>query len=165
MTYNPAQGPLGLAGRHTWNDAFTINDTAGGLPHVNVDNIAGLFSLPDFDDLRDPRVGASGEVLYPSFTRGKTITYDGRLIAVDTESLNAYRWSMLNSFAERSNEGTMKITPHLLWGTGGWSYKARVLALEIDEEIITDSLTVQPSPYQVHFILSLRMRDNTFTQI
>jgi len=165
MAYNSALGPLGLQGRHDWNsNDFIINDLANGLPYAYLDRITGLFSLPDLDDLRDPRIGADGEVLYPSFTRGKTITYEGRLITED-DSIYAYRWEMLTAFAEQSDEGTMVITPHPSWGAGSWAYQARVLACEIDDEIITDSMTAAPSPYQLHFILSLRMRNNVFTVV
>lgn len=163
--YVATSGPLGLIGRHSWNSVFTMNNLEGGLPMVDLDRITGLFSLPDMDDVRDPRIGANGEVIYPTFTRGKTITYEGRLITPDANSLHAYRWTMLSSFADQSNEGTMVITPNPAWGSGGWSFQARVLALEIDEEIITTSMTKAPSPYQVHFILSLRMRNNVFTPL
>src|SRR4051812_8794110 len=130
MPYSAVAGPLGLQGRHTWNGLFTLNDINSGLPHVNLDQITGLFSLPESDDLRDPRIGANGEVLYPSFTRGKTITYEGKLIAAN-ENIYAYRWQMLAAFAgNQSNEGTMVITPHPAWGGGGWSFDARVLALD-----------------------------------
>lgn len=164
MVYTRSLGPLGLQGRHTWNGAFTLNDLESGLPYADLDKITGLFGLPESDDLRDPRIGANGEVLYPSFTRGKTITYEGRLISPDA-SIYAYRWQMLTVFANQSTEGTMAITPHPAWGSGGWSYQARVLTLEIDDEITVDKLATMPSPYQLSFILSLRMKDNNFTQI
>lgn len=165
MTYTAANGPLGLQGRHTWNGVFTINDLAYGLPQACLDRITGLFSLPESDDLRDPLIGANGEVTYPTYTKGKTVTYEGRLITIDGEGLYAYRWQMLTAFADQSNLYTMSITPHPTWGSGGWTYQARVLALDIDDEYLEQDLTVQPSPYQLHFILSLRMSNNVFTQI
>jgi hypothetical protein len=164
VSYVADLGPLGLQGVHTWNSGFALNNIVGGLPHVNLDSITGLFSLPELDDLRDPVIGANGEVIYPSYTRGKTVTYEGRLISAD-ESIYAYRWAMLAAFANQTDEGTMRITPHPTWGTGGWYYKARVLTLEIDDEIFVDKLQTQPSPYKLQFTLSLRMRDNSFGRI
>jgi hypothetical protein len=169
MTYTAANGPLGLQGRHTWYatgvDGFTLNDLEYGLPVAQLDRITGLFALPDFTDLRDPVIGGNGEVIYPSYSTGKTITYEGRIITADGESLYAYRWEMLNTFGDRTDpEGTMNITPHPSWGSGGWKYTARVLALEIDDEYLETSLDVQPSPYQLHFILSVRSKDGVMTQ-
>lgn len=165
MTYTASAGPLGLQGRHTWNSIFTLNDLEYGLPQVRLDRITGLFSLPEKVDSRDPVIGGNGEITYPSFTRGKTVTYEGRLITVDGEHLYAYRWTMLSAFADQSNEGTMLISPHPSWGTGGWTYQAVVMALDIDDEYLVDSLTTLPSPYQLHFVLSVRMRNNNFTQV
>lgn len=165
MTYTAAAGPLGLQGRHTWNSAFTLNDLEYGLPQAALDKITGLFSLPDMTDLRDPEIGTNGEVIYPTFTTGKTITYEGRLITADGETLYGYRWEMLQAFADQSNEKIMTITPHPTWGSGGWSYQARCLSLEIDDEYLVTDINTQPSPYQLHFILGLRMKNNVFTQI
>jgi len=165
LTYTASAGPLGLQGRHTWNSTFTINDLAYGLPVAALDKITGLFSLPEMDDLRDPVVGGNGEVIYPTFTKGKTITYEGRLITIDGEGLYAYRWQMLNAFADQSNEHTMLITPHPSWGSGGWTYNARVLACDIDDEYLEQNLETLPSPYQLHFVLSVRMHNNVFTQV
>ena len=162
--YDPAAGPLGLQGRHQWNGGFILNHLEGGLPYADLDTITGLFSLPEADDSRDPRIGANGEVVYPTFTRGKTVTYEGRIITVD-ESIYAYRWAMLGAFADQNNEGTMTITPHPSWGGGGWQFQARVLTLDIDDDIIVDALTARPSPFELHFILSLRMHNNDFTQV
>jgi len=169
MTYTSAAGPLGLQGRHTWwatsSDGFTMNDLAYGLPVTYLDRISGLFSLPEYVDLRDPVIGGNGEVIYPGFSRGKTITYEGRLITVDGEGLYAYRWEMLQAFGDRTNlEGTMNITPHPTWGTGYWSFVGRVLTLDIDDEYLVQDLGVIPSPYQLHFILSIRSKDGALTQ-
>lgn len=164
MAYLDVNGPLGLQGRHHWSGGFMLNDMES-MPRVDLDRITGLFSLPDVDDLRDPRIGANGEVLYPSFTRGKTVTYEGRLITPTGDRLYSYRWEMLGAFAEQSDEGTMTMTPHPDWGGGGWAFQARVLGLDIDDEIITDKMTKLPSPYQLHFVLSLRMRNNDITML
>lgn len=169
MTYISAAGPLGLQGRHTWfatsSSAFTINDLEGGLPQARLDRITGLFSLPEFTDLRDPVVAGNGEVIYPSFSRGKTITYEGHLITPD-ESIYAYRWQMLQVMGNRANpEGTMQITPHPAWGSGMWEFTGRVLACDIDDEYVSSNLTDLPSPYQLHFVLSIRSKDGVITQV
>lgn len=165
MPYVAASGPLGLQGIHLWNNVFSLNNLEAALPRVDLDKITGLFSLPEVEDRRDPKIGQNGEVLYPSYTRGKTITYEGRLIAADS-SIYAYRWSMLAAFTGfHSTEGQMKISPHATWGTGTWAFSARVLALDIDDEIITRSMGIIPTPYQLPFILSLRMKDNSITQL
>lgn len=163
MTYDASMGPLGLQGRHQWNSGIVLNDLAGGLPYIDLDTITGLFSLPEVEDLRDPRIAANGEVIYPSFTRGKTVTYEGRIVTQTTEQLVQYRWLMMAAFGDQTNEGTMSITPHPDWGTGGWTYQARVLTCDIDDEIIAERMSQMPSPYQLHFILSLRMKNNAFT--
>lgn len=168
MSYTLANGPLGLQARHTWwadtDSGFTMNDTAYGLPQTYLDKITGLFSLPEYADTRDPVIGGNGEVIYPSYSRGKTITYEGRLIAPDGDSLYAYRWQMMTVFGNRVNaEGTMNITPHPTYGSGYWYFLGRVLALDIDEEIITSDLGAMPSPYQSHFILSIRSKDGAIT--
>ena len=91
MTYTAAAGPLGLQGRHQWNSGFILNDLEAGLPYAKLERVTGLFSLPELTDLRDPVVGGNGEVTYPSYTKGKTVTYEGKLITIDGEGLYSYR--------------------------------------------------------------------------
>lgn len=162
MPYSGVSGPLGLQGRHQWNDNFMLNDLESGFPFADLDRITGLFSLPEVEDKRDPKIADDDEVVYPSFTRGKTVTYEGRLLAADGDQLPGYRWTMLQAFADQSNEGYMKISPHASWGSGTWRYYARVLACDIDDEIFVTNLERVPTAYQVKFILSLRMKNNNF---
>lgn len=165
MSYMAFLGPLGLQGRHTWNSTFVLNDLETNLPIVKLDRIGGLFSLPELEDKRDLVIGGNGEVTYPSYTKGKTVTYEGHIIARDGQGLYAHRWTMLLAFQDQSNEGTMTITAHPDWGPGAWQFNARVMALDIDDEIIATSMDELPTPYKLHFILSLRMRNNNITQV
>lgn len=143
---------MGLEYLHTWNSIITLNEQTG-IPRIEIDRITGLWSLPEADDNRAPRTAQDGEIVYPSFRRGKTITYTGRVIAATALSLRALQMGFLGAFGERSDEGTMVMSHS---GAPSYYYIARVLALDMDEEQ-TFSQDSVPSPFQRGFDLSLRM--------
>lgn len=156
-----ADGPLGLEATHTWGPLTTpLNDLDNGLPRIRVDRITGLHSLPDADDFRELRSARLGEVVYPGFARGKTVTYEGRLQAASLQSLRQLAHAMRAGFAERSTEQAMTISPHPGYGTQEWFYGARALALDIDE--IQANGPWQWPQFERPFTLSLRMSDPRF---
>lgn len=161
-----SDGPPGLEAKHQWNPAvgnnFTMNDIEGSYPFVDLVTIQNYYSLPESDDNRIPQTGLEGETILPGKKRGKTITYVGFIIGVTRKGVLGMRRNMVASFSEMDIEGTMYIDPHNSYSSHAWEFKARVLALEIDDEIIAKSLK-ERDPYKLAFDLTLRLSNPFFT--
>jgi hypothetical protein len=146
-------GPLyGLETTHVWNGSLVLNSES--IPGIRLDKIVGLQSISEADDNRAPRTEQPGEVIYPSFSRGKTITYTGFVVAYNLGSLRSLQSSIIGAFNERSNEGTMTVG-------GAYYFHARPMALDMDDEQ-TLSPWASPSPHQRSFVLSLRLSDPAY---
>jgi hypothetical protein len=153
-----ADGVLGQEGIHNWRGLIDIN-TQTGLPRIEVDRFTGLHALPEADDDRAPAVGRIGEIVYPSQPRGKTITYEGRILGRTLHDLRSTSASLRTACADRSTEGVMTVRPHPTIGGVQTYYSARVLALELDDDQSPYSPDALPTPYQRGFVLTLRMSD------
>ena len=99
-----------------------------------------------------------GELGYTSLTRGKTITYEGRVIGRTLEELRAHGTLMRSLFADRTTAHKMAVRPNPAIGAMAYYYNARVLALDMDDDQAA-SPWAMPSPYQRPFVLSLRQLD------
>lgn len=158
-------GPPGLEGRHQWLSAVAglsamLNDLAA-VPRIKVDKIPGFYSAADAEDNRQAKTGRRGDLVLPSYTRGKTITYEGRVQARSLIECREVAAGLRGAVAERNLEGTMEITYHPDYATGVWHYEARVIAFDEDEEF-TAPRTHPKGPWQHRFVLSLRMSDDRF---
>ena len=153
-------GILGIEARHVWQGVTTLNDIekTPRLPRVRVDRVRGLHSLPEADDNRAPNTARMGETPYPSFARGKTVVYEGRLQAATLQDLRQLEYELRAAFSERSTEGTMVAVPHADYGTESWFYAARVLQLDIDDEQ-PFGYSRMPAPFERAFTLGLRQSD------
>jgi hypothetical protein len=155
MTFVEVHGVLGLEAVHTWRGAIALN-TQTGFPRVELDRITGLHSLPEADDNREAATGRIGEIGYLSLPRGKTITYEGRIVGASLHQLRAHGTLLRAYFADRTTAHKMSIASPL--GSVAFWYDARVLAFDMDDDQ-TFSTWASPSPYQRPFVLSLRQLD------
>jgi len=156
--YTIQDGALGQEGIHRWRDRIDLN-TQTGLPRIEIDRFTGLHALPEADDDREPAIGRIGEVVYPSQPRGKTVTYEGRVIGRTLYELRQLSTQLRAAFADRSSEGTMVIRPHPVIGGVSTYFRARSMALDLDDDQAPYGPDVMPSAYQRAFVLSLRLSD------
>src|SRR5262245_23464158 len=159
MTTSIHDGPGGLECKHTVN-GLILGDQAA-TPRYKLDRITGIHSLPETDDDRRPRTAFLGEVTYPSYPRGKTVVYEGRIQATTLDNMRRMANNLRAACSERSVEQQVLITPHSSWGSDDWGYYARVLQLDLDDEQITSPYHAR-GPYQRGFVLGLRMSDPRF---
>jgi hypothetical protein len=167
MAVAVADGILGLEGIHTWNSGFVLNDL-DTYPRAKCTRITGLHDLPEAEDNREPRNSQHGENIFPSYVRGKTVTYEGELRAATQQALAAYRQSMRAAFAERNVEGHMVSAPHATYGSVAWEYYARVLSCSIDDEIRTSVEEYHNGTRPVfvrNFALALRLADARYSLV
>lgn len=152
------EGVLGLEANHRLANRVDLN-TQTGFPRCELDRITGLHSLPDADDNREATYAMTGERVYPSLNRGKTVTYEGRILARD---LHGLRWmgTQLRYAATvgRLTETSIVVTPHPAIGGAVHRYDARILALDIDDDQ-TRGVGSMPTAYQREFVLSVRQSD------
>lgn len=149
------EGPLGLEGRHQWNSGIMLNNKTSGYPRAKLLSIPGLRKKPEADDNRAPQTGRDGEVIYPSLIRGKNVTYEGVIQALDLQSLRTFQTNLVAQFVPMG-QGSMVITPSP--GRGGVAFTALARCLEFDPvEEITRGLNSVPSPYQLEFTMTMRM--------
>ena len=163
--FTVAHGVLGLEGIHRLaaptDDYFDMN-LRSGWPRIELDRIAGLHALPDADDNREATYAQHGEEIYASLVRGRTITYEGRVLARDLYSLRAHSLLLRRAASKgRLREETITVRPHDAIGGNTHQYLARVLALEMDDEQII-GVDTMPTPYQRSFVLTVRMSDPRF---
>jgi hypothetical protein len=153
------EGPLGLLGLHTWNELTIGSAGVTDYPRYHLDNITGLRDRPEAEDNREANTGRPGEAVYPSEIRGKTIVYEGRIIANDPVSAAVARTALLAATAS-SVPGTLTIGPPAARGGVEWIAFARVLTCVCDEKLTRSDN--HPHPWQYDFVLSLRMHIPTF---
>jgi hypothetical protein len=160
--FTAAHGILGIEGIHVWN-GVELNrqlSDAGAVrwPLVRFNRITGLLGLPEADDNRAPATGRIGEIVYPGFPRGRTITYEGTVYGRDLLELRGAVASLRGTFSERSAQGMMVVKPHPTVGGAQFYYYARPIAFDIDDEQVVGYESM-PSAWQRGFILSLRQAD------
>lgn len=178
MAYSITQGVLGLDGVHQIDP---YSSPAGPVMRgvhsyasdswIKLDRITGLYSLGDMEPLTQNRSGAHGEVVYPSLTRGRTITYEGRIVG---KTLNKLReqigvmrpWLMglpgaVPVFPHERGPGKrlipIRISPPDNLGIG-FTYDCAITAFELDDEQPYGP-TRRPSPWMRSFILTVRQHD------
>lgn len=159
-----ADGPLGLEAVHVVGTRYglvELNKNWVGLPQYKLDRIQGLHSAPDAEDNRYNPVGIPREIVLPSMLRGKTISYEGKVIARNLSELRRSTTTLRNSLNERSSDIAIAIQPHPDYGTYSWWYAGRTLAFDCDDDQ-KEQLSAVPSPHQRDFVWSVRMSDARF---
>lgn len=111
---------LGIEARHAWTPAgasepaVVLNKIREGgkvWPRYVLHRVTGLGSLGEPEDLRRARVGAIGEIAEPSLRRGRTVTYEGDVLARSLLELREAEQALRDAFASLE-EGRMDVTPH-----------------------------------------------------
>lgn len=149
-----AEGVLGKEALHTWNSALTLNDRESGLPLYRLDKITGLHDRADSSNISEPITGQDGELFYPSPTLGKTIVYEGTVLASTSWGMRAARTSLLSVF-HANTVGAMIVAPPPTRGGVAWRYVARVLSCVCDD-VQEAGLNSVPTPHQRTFLITLR---------
>ena len=151
-------GILGLEGIHRIGDELDVN-VQTGWPRIELDRITGLHSLPEADDNREPTYAQGGERVYPSLARGKTITYEGRVLGRDIWQLRSKTHALrLACAGGRLMETSFVVRPHPTVGGNSHRFDARVLSLEVDDEQTLGN-EAMPTAYQRGFVLTVRQSD------
>lgn len=161
MTVDVLDGPLGLEARLRLGVGGLLLNEQGVWPRTKFDSIIGLHSLPDSDDPREARQGSIGEDVYPGQARGKTITYNGRVMGRTLPELRRHAAAVRSALGDRRLERDFIIEPHPTWGVVTWRYGARVLAYDADDAQ-DRGRTAVPTPWQREFVLTVRMSDPRF---
>lgn len=159
MTVAIQDGILGLEAVHAWvynNQSFDLNDLSA-MPRTRLIRIPGLHSLPDADDNRELKTGRSGEQLYPSHSRGRTVTYEGVIEATSLQSLRRTGNGMRRGFQRRYDNGVMTVSPHEAYGSVEHFYNARVIAYDSDDEQTRSPQSAYR--FSRDFVLSVRQGD------
>ena len=154
-----ADGPGGLECTHTIG-GIELNDLET-FPRYKLDRITGMHSLPEAYDERRANVGRLGESIYPSYPRGKTIVYEGRVQASALDEMRSMGNALRAACSNRSAEYSIAVAPNAAWGDDTWSYSARVMQLDMDDEQVHSPLHAR-GPYQRAFTLGVRMSDPRF---
>lgn len=151
----------GLSAKHAWRAGqFVLGDNQGALPRYKLKTIKGLWSTPDSDDNRRRRYGQPGEYATPGAVGGKTIAYGG-LVQASTMVELEYACNLLKAahyYDAQLSEGQMTIARNAAVGGHSYSFTARLVQVEIDEEQ-TFAATDRPSPWQRPFVVSFRLSD------
>jgi len=155
-------GILGLEGIHNLNGLLDIN-VQTGWPRIELDRITGLHSLPEVDDNREPAYARSGERTYLGFIRGKTIVYEGRVLARDLWTLRSLSHELRQACnrvggSARTTEGFVVVRPHPTIGGNSHRYDGRFLSFEMDDEQTVGN-DAMPTAYQRGFVLTIRQSD------
>lgn len=158
-------GPLGNDGRHTIN-SFTMMDLSvladhSALPYVVVDVITGLHDMADADDPRDSNNNQIGETPYLRLLKGKTLVYNGRVIANSLQQLRQVVTAFRGALSNCPSDTTLAIAPHPSVGGVTLTAYGRPLACNVDDR--QDNIPGDlPSAWQRKFVMSFRLRDPRF---
>jgi hypothetical protein len=132
-----------------------------GFPRIVLDKINGIHSRADGDDIREPRRGHMGEWVYPSSLRGRTITYEGRIQALDLVSMRTKANSLRSVFASSEPEDPMLVSPPVARGGVAWIMWVKPLGLDMDD-VQEFGPTRVPTGFQRAFTASVRQSDPRF---
>ena len=157
MTYIP-----GIEGLHAWTPPGASEPAVvlGEAPYL-LKGIVGLESLGDSEDNSDLKVGAVGENDRRSERRGKTVVYEGRIVADPDSStplldMREAAAALRAAFADLTTLGRMDMSAHPdnveLAGTTPKFLEARALNVDIPDQQATKQ-------FERPFVIGLRMKD------
>lgn len=172
MPVTTATRMLGIEAKHEVRDLagtllVTLNDP-DALPLYRLQKIGNLGALPDLTDNREQETGQSGEVEYPSYYGGKTLTYEGLIAGSSAEQMRQGEKTLALAFgpdpsALTNSQPTRRIVavPNASYGTQQFTFTARCVTLTCDDS--QDATPwAQPYPFQRSFVIALRMADPRF---
>lgn len=143
----------GREATHTWDGALVLNDrlTGAAWPRYKVDQIGGLRGLADFTPDAEAAQGKLGEIPRTAQRAGRTITYEGRIIARDVAELRAGQATLLAAF-QGTSERRMTIATQPGYTPAATRYfDARAVSADAPEELVR--------PVQSLFMVALRLSD------
>lgn len=181
MAHVPADGPLGLEGRHELKGGdqtppgannetsiFMYGPSQSGA-YVKIDEISGLHDAADADDNRENAEGRVGEVGYTSGQRGKLIVYTGRVLSTDRtdagrqamrQTAAALRRVVEEARARRA--GSLTIVDPANPSEGYASYVAGARGMQLNMEDKYDQGPNKVIRWQRPFVLGVRLFDPRF---
>lgn len=126
------------------------------FPRFKLTRITGLTSLGESEDNRDKRVRSIGEIARLSKRRGRSIVYEGEIIANGLLQLREAESMLREAFADQTSEGRMDLAAHPdnkeLAGQSAKFFEARALNVDI--------IDAQASKrYSRPFVVGLRTSD------
>jgi hypothetical protein len=161
---------VGVEGIHTWETGLVLNDRLSGYPYYRVERIPGLRSAPDVNPQADPTPGRTGEKPRLTDRLGKTITYEGLVVARNIIDLERAYAELVAAFSG-TIEMRMVASPHPDYPGGSGSgdlpplptreFYARPLDAGGDEEQTAPAQSTSLG-YERPFSLSLRLSDPRF---
>lgn len=154
---------LGVEGVHTWETGLVINDRSE-YPMYRLRRISGLHATPDFDPISDNATGRIGEISRFQSRRGKTINYEGEVVAQSLAGLRTATGDLIAAFAG-TDELQMDVEPHPDYA-GSDLLARRFSARPLDVGVEDDQTSIAPFKtsrgYERPFSVSLRMSDPRF---
>ena len=153
-------------GFHVWSvDALRLNDeaTLTTLGYwFKLDSIPGLKTLGDTDLNAEPATGHEGEITRRTLRRGKSVSYEGRVMAQTLPNVRAGVRALERAFQDAA-VGEMALSLHGDYNPPGkttYVYGARCSACApADKDVL---LPGDHYPYQRPFVVGLRVHDPRF---
>lgn len=132
------------------------------LPFVRiVGGVKGWRSSPEIEDNRDGKTSGPGEFPYPIRVLGKPLVYTCEVWAENiwdvTTGLNQ---CTLGFTTNQDDEGEMTLVPYSGYGGPTWTYAARVIDFDPDEDFTYSAHRF--AKFRWGFLLSFRMSDRLF---
>jgi hypothetical protein len=148
-------GKPGREVKHQWG-TLVLNDRqpAGGAGRYVIDKLTGWYSLPEIEDARRSSGSKRGEVVLPTYPRGKTVVYEERIEAKTLPAWRSAYRALASAFQFRNEEGYM----YLLGSPVEWFFRARVMQMDADD----DPANIDPRrpwPLTGGFQIGLRLGD------
>lgn len=152
----------GVEAIHDWAGGVTLNDRADGPPFYRVRRIDGLQASADFEPPTDPAMGRIGEVARLGDRGGRTLTYEGEIVATDLVEMREMASDLVAAFSG-TDEQRMDVSKHPSY-TGlipDRFYHARPVECTVDDEQVTNPWRVSRG-YERAYSLTLRLSDPRF---
>lgn len=138
MAYAIADGAPCKEAAHEWTafDGTEAPAMNSGWTHeedvyLAIGEPSNFYGLPDSDNSTIPRQGQRGLLGLPSEELGATVVYNPVVVmARSLELLRSTAAEFRHAFQDRTNEGTMLLTPHATYSDIPWYFLARCTDLE-----------------------------------
>lgn len=149
----------GVEGIHTWQNGLVLNDRSDGPPFYRVRRVNGLASSGDFDPEVDPAFGRPGEVPRIGDRGGRTLSYEGEVVASDLVEMRQMIGDLVAAFSV-VDEQRMDVVKHPDY-PGDLEprfFHARPVEVSIDDEQATNPWRVSRG-YERAYTITLRLSD------
>lgn len=155
---------LGAEAVWTWETGLVLNKRDDAT-HYRIDDVAGLRSLGDTENVSDNAIGRPGEVPRKTSRGGKSITVDGRVISrFSLAGLRTAQGELSAAFAV-PDVMKMEVEAHPDYPGSDLEprfFHARALSCEPDEGAVRSPNTSLSGGYEMPFTLTLRLDDPRF---